>query len=132
MNPTVSTWEPNHTRISALFAHEPMPENRGHAQSKRSITPREIFLPAEVYISNQAAAALRKVPCLFCCGVSLIQRSRNSLIHARGQRRESPRDLCPCYATIIKERLKVCRPTIVAKSYPVLRRLCAPQRNQVG
>ncbi|KAH9178719.1 Rho GTPase activation protein [Lactarius sanguifluus] len=39
-----------------------MLENRGHAQSKRSIAPREIFLPVEVYISNQAAAALRKVP----------------------------------------------------------------------
>ncbi|KAH8997302.1 Rho GTPase activation protein [Lactarius akahatsu] len=37
-----------------------MLENRGHAQSKRSIIPREIFLPVEVYISNQAAAALRK------------------------------------------------------------------------
>ncbi|KAH9081655.1 Rho GTPase activation protein [Lactarius deliciosus] len=37
-----------------------MLENRGHAQSKRSIAPREIFLPVEVYISNQAAAALRK------------------------------------------------------------------------
>ncbi|KAF8274095.1 Rho GTPase activation protein [Lactarius quietus] len=37
-----------------------MLENRGHAQSKRSITPREFFLPVEVYISNQAAAALRK------------------------------------------------------------------------
>jgi len=37
-----------------------MSENRSHAQSKRPTTPREFFLPVEVYISNQAAAALRK------------------------------------------------------------------------
>lgn len=72
MNPTVSTWDPNYTRISAPFVQEPMLENLGHAQSKRSIAPREFFLPVEVYISNQAAAALRKVPsCLFYCGVHL-------------------------------------------------------------
>ena len=63
MNPPVSTstWEPNYTSISALSAHESMLENQGHAQSRRSIAPREFFLPVEVYISNQAAAALRKV-----------------------------------------------------------------------
>jgi hypothetical protein len=120
MNPTVSTWDPNYTRISALFAQEPM-EDLGHAQSNRSMAPREFFLPVEVYISNQAAAALRKVPpYLFRCGVSLIQRTRNSPIHARGLRRESRRDLCPCYTTIVKERLKVCGPATVARSYPVL------------
>ena len=40
----------------------------------------------------------------------LIQRSQNSLIRARGQRRESRQDLCPCYMTIIKEKSKVCGP----------------------
>ena len=115
MNSTVSTWDPNYTRIPALLAQEPMLENLGHAQSKRSIAPREFFLPVEVYISNQAAAALRKVPCyLFRCGVSLIQRSRNSLIHARGLRRESRRDLCPCCMMIVREKLKVCGQATVA------------------
>jgi hypothetical protein len=76
MNP-VSTWDPDYTSIPALSAHKPMLENRGHAHSKRSIAPREFFLPVEVYISNQAAAALRKVRSyLFCCGVPLIQRSQ--------------------------------------------------------
>ena len=74
---SVSTWDPNYTSISAFSAHKSMLENRGHAHSKRSIAPREFFLPVEVYISNQAAAALRKVhSCLFCCGVPLIQRSQ--------------------------------------------------------
>jgi hypothetical protein len=43
-----------------------MLENQSHAQPKRSAPPREFFLPVDVYISNQAAAALRKVPNLFC------------------------------------------------------------------
>jgi hypothetical protein len=38
-----------------------MLENRSHAQPRRSAPPREFFLPVDVYISNQAAAALRKV-----------------------------------------------------------------------
>lgn len=76
MNP-VSIWDPNYTSISALSAHRPMLENRRHAHSKRSIAPREFFLPVEVYISNQAAAALRKVPSyLSRCSVPLIQRSQ--------------------------------------------------------
>ena len=76
MNP-VSTWDPNYTSTSALSAHNPMLENRWHAHSRRSIAPREIFLPVEVYISNQAAAALRKVHSyLSRCGVPLIQRSQ--------------------------------------------------------
>lgn len=47
--------------LSVRPEHDPMLENRIHAQSKRSAAPRELFLPVEVYISNQAAAALRKV-----------------------------------------------------------------------
>jgi hypothetical protein len=43
-----------------------MLENRSHAQPRRSVPPREFFLPVDVYISNQAAAALRKVPHPFC------------------------------------------------------------------
>ena len=38
-----------------------MLENQSHAQPRRSAPPREFFLPVDVYISNQAAAALRKV-----------------------------------------------------------------------
>jgi hypothetical protein len=38
-----------------------MLENRNNVQPRRSVAPREFFLPVEVYISNQAAAALRKV-----------------------------------------------------------------------
>ncbi|KAI0308203.1 Rho GTPase activation protein [Multifurca ochricompacta] len=37
-----------------------MIENQSRTQSRRFTTPREIFLPVKVYISNQAAAALRK------------------------------------------------------------------------
>ncbi|KAI0257140.1 Rho GTPase activation protein [Lactifluus subvellereus] len=51
--------ERNETRISARSQHELMLETRNHAQPRRSVA-REFFLPVEVYISNQAAAALRK------------------------------------------------------------------------
>ena len=83
--------------VSPRPDHAPMPENRSHAQSKRPATPREFFLPVEVYISNQAAAALRKVPQLFLFDPTyrLICRSQNSPIRGRGRRRENLRELCP-------------------------------------
>ena len=62
--------------VSPRPHHAPMPENRSHAQSKRPATLREFFVPVEVYISNQAAVALRKVPPLF-----LSQRPASSVVH---------------------------------------------------
>jgi hypothetical protein len=54
-------WEHNHTCVSVRSKHDTMLENRSHAPPRRSAPPREFFLPVDVYISNQAAAALRKV-----------------------------------------------------------------------
>ena len=82
--------------VSLRPDHAPMPENRSHAQSKRPATPREYFLPVEVYISNQAAAALRKVPLHYLIPTYCpICRSQNSPIRGRRQRKESLRELCP-------------------------------------
>lgn len=69
--------------VSSRPDHAPMPENRSHAQSKRPATLREFFLPVEVYISNQAAAALRKVPPL-----CLSQRTASSVVHKTAQSAE--------------------------------------------
>jgi hypothetical protein len=75
-----------------------MLENRSHAQPRRSAPPREFFLPVDVYISNQAAAALRKVRLTYftmtyfpiCC-------PQNSPTRGKKLRRESlPREACPC------------------------------------
>jgi hypothetical protein len=54
-------WESNLFCVSQRPEYHPMLENRNHAQPRRTAVPREFFLPVEVYISNQAAAALRKV-----------------------------------------------------------------------
>lgn len=91
-------WEHNHICVSARSKHDTMLENRSHAQPRRSAPPREFFLPVDVYISNQAAAALRKV-CLthfnttcfpICC-------SQNSPTRGKKLRRESlPQEVCPC------------------------------------
>jgi hypothetical protein len=64
----VAPWEPDHSWISTRFQYyDPMLEleNRNNAQPRRSAAPREFFLPVEVYISNQAAAALRKVHLIY-------------------------------------------------------------------
>jgi hypothetical protein len=76
-------WYPdprNETRISARSQHEPMLENRIHAQLRRSGALREFFLPVEVYISNQAAAALRKVLLSY-----LATTCRPSVVHKTAQ-----------------------------------------------
>lgn len=65
-----------------------MLENRSHAQSKRPTAPREFFLPVEVYISNQAAVALRKVsPSLI-----LSRRTAPSVVHETAQSAEEGRE----------------------------------------
>jgi|SRR5712671_1000611 len=81
-------WEHNHTGVSVHPELYPMPENRSHAQHRRSAAPREFFLPIEVYISNQAAAALRKVYILFM----LSQRTAPSVVHETAQPAEEVRE----------------------------------------
>jgi hypothetical protein len=73
--------------VSLRPDHAPMPEYRSHAQSKRPTTPREFFLPVEVYISNQAAAALRKVSMLL-----LSQRTAPSVVYKTAQPAEEGRE----------------------------------------
>jgi len=65
-----------------------MLENRSHAQSKRPAAPRELFLPVEVYISNQAAAALRKV----FLSLILSRRTAPSVVHETAQPAEEGRE----------------------------------------
>ena len=74
-----------------------MLENRSHAQPRRSAPPREFFLPVDVYISNQAAAALRKVRLTYFTTTYLpISYSQNSPTRGKNLRRENlPQEVCP-------------------------------------
>jgi hypothetical protein len=106
---SMGTRERNHSWILAHSRHDPMLENRNNAQPRRPVVPREFFVHVEVYISNQAAAALRKVlPTYMATMCRPPFCPRNSPTRGRRLRRENPQDLSPCWAMITKEKSKVC------------------------
>lgn len=101
-------WEHNHTCVSARSKHDTMLEIQSHAQPRRSAPPREFFLPVDVYISNQAAAALRKVRLTYFTTTYFPICSQNSPTHGKKLRKESlPLEVCLCWVMITKGRLKV-------------------------
>jgi hypothetical protein len=88
----VAPWERDHSWISARSQHYDLMlelENRNNAQPRRPVAPREFFLPVEVYISNQAAAALRKVHVIYhlsICHLLLIHGTAKSTEEGREER----------------------------------------------